>query len=212
MRIELAGEALELLPQKAIWWPATHTLLLADTHFGKVNHFRRSGIPVPQKASDKNWELMVELIHRKKPERIICIGDLFHSHYNSEWEAFGQLTRNFESIAFDLVIGNHDILSDLQYERNGIRVYDSLQLGPFLLKHHPEENNNHAGYCLSGHVHPGVRLRGKGKQSVMLPCFYFGERQGYLPAFGAFTGLASIQPKKEDRIFAIIGNDVMAVS
>ncbi|HNU41619.1 MAG TPA: phosphoesterase, partial [Cyclobacteriaceae bacterium] len=65
-------------------------------------------------------------------------------------------------------------------------------------------------YNLSGHIHPAVRLKGTGRQSVMLPCFYFGKQQGILPAFGSFTGMARIVPKKEDRIFVIAENKVIA--
>jgi metallophosphoesterase superfamily enzyme len=66
-------------------------------------------------------------------------------------------------------------------------------------------------YNLAGNIHPGVLLQGKGKQAVTLPCFYFGERQGILPAFGSFTGLARIQPKKEDRIFVIAESTVVKI-
>ena len=66
-------------------------------------------------------------------------------------------------------------------------------------------------YNLSGHLHPGVNLRGKARQSVTLPCFYFGEQAGLLPAFGTFTGIARIQPKKNDKVFAIVEDKVIAV-
>jgi hypothetical protein len=52
---------------------------------------------------------------------------------------------------------------------------------------------------------------GKGRQAITLPCFYFGKQQGLLPAFGAFTGIARIRPKKNDRVYVIAENKVMAV-
>lgn len=57
-------------------------------------------------------------------------------------------------------------------------------------------------YTLSGHLHPGITLSGKGRQRLRLPCFWFGAQTGILPAFGAFTGLADIQPRQGDQIFA----------
>ena len=46
-RVEAGGVTLELLPQKAAWWAAERTLLIADAHIGKAVSFRRLGVPVP---------------------------------------------------------------------------------------------------------------------------------------------------------------------
>lgn len=208
MEVEVRNERMELFPQKALYWPRHQALLVADLHLGKVNHFRKSGIPVPQGANDQNLENLLQLIHLTRPARIICLGDLFHSHYNPEWEVFGELVAHFAHISFELVIGNHDVMSELQYERKGIRVFDSLQLGPFLFSHHPEENSGDF-YNMAGHIHPGIGLRGKGRQAMTLPCFYFGSKNALLPAFGLFTGLARINPRKDDRIFVIAENKVL---
>lgn len=213
MQFDIRGEELKLLPQKAVWWKKKKMLMLADLHLGKINHFRRSGIAVPTQANDKNWENLVELIYLYKPERIVCLGDLFHSHYNSEWESVIQCVRNFESIQFELVLGNHDVLSPLQYTRSNMKLYDELIEGPFRLSHHPPDDTVPADghYHLAGHIHPGARLVGKGRQAVMLPCFHFGQRGGLLPAFGMFTGLARIHPVKEDAIFVIAENQIIRV-
>ena len=103
-------------------------------------------------------------------------------------------------------------MSERQYERKGIRVYDDLQLGPFLFTHHPLEIIPNGLYNLAGHIHPGVSLYGKGRQAMTLPCFYFGRYQGLLPAFGMFTGLARITPKKEDKVFVVADNKILAVA
>lgn len=212
MRIEILHEEFDLLPQKALFWKSKKILLLADMHFGKINHFRKAGIPVPAKANDKNWETLVDLVEATKPERMICIGDLFHSHYNSDWEAVGQFSKNYNALSIELVTGNHDILSDQQYARHNIHIHnDTLQIDSFLLSHFAVEDNIDGTYTLSGHLHPGVRLQGKGRQSMVLPCFYFGEQQGYLPAFGVFTGLARIRPKKNDRIFVIAEDSIVPI-
>lgn len=210
MNVVVAGEQFELLPQKAIHWKAKSVLLLADMHLGKVNHFRKSGIPVPVRANDKNIEQLIDVIQATNVRRVICLGDLFHSHYNPEWEVFGQLVRHFESVSFELVQGNHDIMGDLQYKRKGVKVYRQLMEEPFLLTHHPAEETD-GFYNLAGHVHPGVQLLGKGKQAETLPCFYFGEKQGFLPAFGMFTGLARLTPRREDKVFVIAGQSIFTV-
>lgn len=219
METTIAGERLQLLPQKAVFWPAKKILLLADLHLGKVNHFRRAGIPVPVQANRRNLELIVDLVNLTLPERLICLGDLFHSHYNPEWESFGELIRHFRATSFELVLGNHDIMSEQQYKRKGIVVHDRLPIDPFVLTHHPVEEEPANGqalarawYNLAGHLHPGVTMRGTGRQSVTLPCFYFGQHSGLLPAFGAFTGLARIRPKKDDKVFLIADEKIIAVA
>jgi uncharacterized protein len=213
MNIEIRGHQLTMLPEKALVLTSEKTLLIADLHIGKINHFRRSGIPVPQKANDRNSELLIDVLNRVKPERVIFLGDLFHSHYNEEWEVLGQVLQHFSSCKFELVKGNHDIMSNLQYERHKMQVYEgALTIGPFVLTHEPLANTSEKNYNLAGHIHPGVHLLGKGRQSLTLPCFHFGERQGILPAFGSFTGLAKIHPKKNDRIFVIAEGKVLDVN
>lgn len=211
MEVEILDEVVELMPQKVMWLKRKSTVLLADLHFGKINHFRKSGIPVPPRANDKNTDLLISVLQTTKAERVIFLGDLFHSHYNEEWEVLGQVRRHFSNCVFELVLGNHDILSALQYERNNMLVHvHEYKLGNLLLTHEPLEKIPQGVYNLSGHIHPAVQLRGTGRQSVTLPCFYFGKQQGILPAFGSFTGTARIKPKKDDRIFVIAENKVIA--
>jgi metallophosphoesterase superfamily enzyme len=60
------------------------------------------------------------------------------------------------------------------------------------------------GYYFSGHIHPGIRIRGMGRQHLQFPCFYFGGGYAVLPAFGRWTGTVSIDPAPEDNVFAIL--------
>jgi metallophosphoesterase superfamily enzyme len=124
----------------------------------------------------------------------------------------GQVTSDFKHASFELVRGNHDILSEHQYHRHGLRLHSQLTIGNLLLTHEELGRVPSTLYNLSGHVHPGVRLRGKGRQSLVLPCFYFGRRKGLLPAFGSFTGLATVRPREGETIFAIVGEEkIMAI-
>lgn len=59
-------------------------------------------------------------------------------------------------------------------------------------------------YSFSGHIHPGIRINGMGRQSLRFPCFYFGKDYAVLPAFGHFTGMASVDPEPESSVFAIL--------
>lgn len=209
MEVEIFSERMKLLPDKALWLRNQKIVLIADLHLGKINHFRRSGIPVPQKANDKNTEILISILQHTKPDRLIFLGDLFHSHYNEEWEVLGQVRKHFTACSFELVVGNHDILSHVQYERHDMIMHRTeLTINNFMLTHEPMPAVPKGFYNLCGHIHPAVTLRGTGKQSVTLPCFYFTKNQGILPAFGSFTGTARIVPAKEDRIYAIADNRI----
>ena len=47
------GLKLTILPEKAVWIDSMAVLLIADFHFGKASHFRKSGIPIPEKVHDQ---------------------------------------------------------------------------------------------------------------------------------------------------------------
>jgi DNA ligase-associated metallophosphoesterase len=211
--LNFLNEPVILLPEKALWLPDLKSLVVADVHWGKIDHFRKAGIPVPLKGNDKNAETLISIINLFRPKRVIFIGDLFHSIYNDGWETFGQVRKAFTQCAFELVIGNHDILSERQYERHKIKLHDeSLLLNNLLLTHEPLEEIPEGVFNIAGHVHPGAHLRGTGRQSMILPCFYIKTNQCILPAFGAFTGLATVQPKIGDRIFVVANGSVMATN
>ena len=212
MRAEVAGHVVTLFSEKGMLVDEFGTLLIADLHFGKINHFPRAGIPVPPKANDRNTESLIDLLNKVRPARTIFLGDLFHSHFNEEWNVVGQVLRHFPGSTFELVRGNHDIMSKVQYERHGIHVHEAgLRLGNFWLTHEPVEEAVPGLYNLAGHIHPGVRLRGNGRQAMTLPCFYFGSNGGLLPAFGSFTGFVKIPVKQKDQVFIITENAIIRV-
>jgi metallophosphoesterase superfamily enzyme len=59
--------------------------------------------------------------------------------------------------------------------------------------------------------HPGILIRGLGKQSLRFPCFYFGEQYAILPAFGNFTGFSLIEPSSRENVFAIVENKIIQI-
>ena len=208
--VSIQEEELSLLPEKAIYWEAKKLLLIADLHLGKSMHFRKNGIAVPAKAENKNWEVLHQLFEHIQPERVNFLGDLFHSTYNQEWEVFTELITSYPNIRFELTLGNHDILDPTLYEHSKLKVFDKLIEDPFIFTHEPLETKSDF-YNLAGHIHPGVQLKGKGKQKHRLPCFYFGKTEGILPAFGSFTGLATIKVKKSDQVFVVAGKEVISL-
>jgi DNA ligase-associated metallophosphoesterase len=208
------GQNLLLLCQKAIYWREERTLIAADVHLGKVGHFRKAGIAVPRDMEQDDLAVLSDLIREHHPERIIFLGDLFHSDKNADWEWFALWRQQFPTLQVDLIRGNHDIIHDRHYTQLNVNLYKSLVVGPFLMLHHPqlpEFLEQAPGYVLCGHIHPGVSLRGKGRQSITLSCFAFGQHQAILPSFGRFTGKVAMQYQQNDQVFAVLKDKVMAL-
>jgi metallophosphoesterase superfamily enzyme len=113
-----------------------------------------------------------------------------------------------------LIRGNHDIIHDNHYLQLDIRLHHELQIGPFLMLHHPQTDEalkQANAYVFCGHIHPGVNMVGRGRQSITLPCFAFGPRQVILPSFGRFTGRVALKHNREDHVFAVLKDKVIAV-
>jgi DNA ligase-associated metallophosphoesterase len=211
---QLLNQDLLLLPQKAIYWQQEKALIAADVHLGKVGHFRKSGIAVPRDMEQDDLACLSDLIFEYRPEKILFLGDLFHSDMNADWEWFALWRKQFPKLQIMLIRGNHDIIHDDHYLDLNISLHHQLTVGPFLMLHHPLTETalqQTDGYVFCGHIHPGVNLVGRGRQSVTLPCFAFSDRQCILPSFGKFTGRVAIRSLEKDRIFAVLKDKVMAI-
>lgn len=196
-------------PSGALFWVERKTLLISDVHLGKISHFRKYGSAVPQGAIAENFRRLEEVVEFFQPEEIIFLGDLFHSYANLEWQLFENWLQEV-SAGVSLVLGNHDVIPQEKYTSSGVKIYEELILGNFLLTHHPELREGHYNIC--GHLHPGYKLHGLGRQQLKLRCFYKTGHQLILPAFGEFTGNYWISPGEGEQIFAITKKEVFLVN
>ncbi|WP_017730823.1 ligase-associated DNA damage response endonuclease PdeM [Nafulsella turpanensis] len=206
------GQQLQLFPDKAIFWKEQKSLLLSDVHLGKAAHFRKAGIAVPGTIHRHDLERISNLIHQTGAERVLFLGDLFHSELNKEWWFFEEWLHTHQEVQFVLIKGNHDILPPAIYQQSRLKIAEEeLILSPFILTHEPlnSKKSKKGLYNICGHIHPAIKLRGGAFQQLRLPCFYFGLHYALLPAFGKFTGFYQIKPKKEDIIFAIAEDRVL---
>lgn len=204
LSIELAGEPVRLYAERALFWPRAGTLIVADLHLGKADHFRRAGIALPRGGTTLDLERLDALIERSGATRLLVLGDLVHGALpDAPWRAaWVEWRRRHAGLRVELVAGNHD-----RRLRRDAAVLDAMALGlhegslaeaPFVFAH--EERDvvaGGAGYVLSGHLHPVVRLPGLPR----LPAFRFGRSAGVLPAFTAFAGGFAIDPQAGDRVF-----------
>ena len=211
---DVAGERLELLPERAAYWPARQSLLVADFHLGKAASFRRAGIPLPSGTTRDNLDRLDAAIERTRAKSIVFLGDFLHSaegRAESTFAAFATWRQRHSALDLTMVRGNHDVKAgDPPAEWDMRCVEEGEAAAPFVFNHAPGPCK--AGYALAGHVHPAVRLHGAGEASLRLPCFWFGARHGILPAFGAFTGSAEVRPREGDQVYVIAEREVVRVA
>ncbi|MEP6929191.1 MAG: ligase-associated DNA damage response endonuclease PdeM [Flavobacterium sp.] len=209
MKITIQDQVFILHPSGALFWESKKWLLISDVHLGKVSHFRKHGVAIPNNVIIENFSRLTKVAAFFNPEKVIFLGDLFHSSKNQEWDLFEQWVSCCVSEII-LIAGNHDIINKKHYTDIDISVLQFLEIDGFLLTHHPKENKG--WFNFSGHIHPGVTLRGLGGQTLKLPCFFQKESQMILPAFGEFTGKHIIRPEQGDLIYAIAMDEIVIVN
>jgi DNA ligase-associated metallophosphoesterase len=211
-RITLAGELIDLLPDRAIWWERRSTLLIADLHLGKAATFRAMGIPAPEATTARDLDRLAAAIGRLGARRLVILGDMIHAaegRSSEVFDAFNDWRGRHAALDMLLVRGNHDERAGDPPSDWRIECHDGPHAdGPFLFQHQPGESDTR--HVLCGHIHPAVRLFGRAESTLRAPCFWVGERRTVLPAFGSFTGAKAIRPIESDRVFAI-GDSVIEV-
>ena len=113
------------------------------------------------------------------------------------------------SLKIILIRGNHDIIPKYKFKQIGIESYEDLTIEKFFFTHHPKKINDF--FVFSGHIHPGVKLIGKGRQLIKLPCFIYNKNQIILPSFGGFTGMHFPKIKNNDKVFVITKREIIEV-
>jgi len=202
--IEIAGQTLVLLPEKAVFLPESDTLLIADAHIGKATSFRQLGVPVPAGTTDDTLTRLTRLIERLKVRRVVFLGDFLHSARSLAPDTLATVIRwrqTHRSLQLTLVRGNHD---DRAGDPPALLEIDAVD-EPLLQEglafcHHPRPVDG--AFVLAGHLHPCIGVGGRAHDWHRMPCFWFSPRVGVLPAFGAFTGMHAVPVRTGERIFA----------
>jgi DNA ligase-associated metallophosphoesterase len=213
-RVEIRGEELLLLPERAVLWARIRTLLIADAHIGKAATFRALGVPVPRGTTISALDRLGALIERTGARRVVFLGDLLHAREGRAPATIAALAHwrvRHSTIEMVLVRGNHDRHAGDPPPEVAIDCVDAPMLeAPFAFVHQPRAVDGH--YALAGHLHPAAVMTGPARQRERLACFWFGGDVAVLPAFGDFTGVAEIVPSADDSVFVIAGERVVEVS
>ena len=209
--IVIRNQELILTNHRALFWTQESALVLSDLHLGKTAHFRKNGIALPVDLIQEDLRRLSNLILHFKPQKIIIVGDFLHAGKNSEFELFKEFKTQFPQLKIILVKGNHDRITTSHLLDLGIdELYLSYKKGELLFSHEKIENTSE--FVISGHLHPGVRLKLTTKKYQKLPCYIVTDHQLILPAFSSFTGLDTHEYFPNSKKYIIDDNFIMLLS
>lgn len=209
MHIELAGEALHLYADRALYWPARQRLLVADVHLGKDDAFRDAGIALPRGGAAHDLARLSALLQHSGARSLWFLGDLLHgARVDSGWrDAWTHFLARHAGLELLLIEGNHDHGTAARAGLGIPRTAQAVEDGPFVFDHMPRPTpagDGRVGVC--GHVHPVVGVPGfRGR----FPAFVVTEQQLVLPAFSRFTGGVRVQLAQAR--YACMGEHLLAL-
>ena len=211
--VQIGNANWRLSAERSAFWCERRWLLVADVHFGKAATFRALGVPVPHGTTSDTLARLGGLVDRLQPTTIVFLGDLFHAreaHAAATLAALHQWRERYASLELVLVEGNHDRRAGLTPAPLHIHCEaDPWRVSDFAFCHFPRFVNDAPAFA--GHLHPAIRLHGRADDSIRLPCFWLRTGLTVLPAFGAFTGGATIDREEGDRVIAIAEDRVVEV-
>lgn len=204
--LHLAGEAMTLLGERALLWPARAALLIADLHLGKADIFRRAGIALPAGGTGRDLQRLQDLLQAHACRELWILGDVLHgpAHRAAWYRQWLGWREQHADLQVHVVRGNHD--RHLPHAALQVELHECVRLGPFLLQHEPRPSAD--AHVLAGHLHPQVALPALRRR---FPAFWLREHMTVLPAFSAFTAGMVPTPAPGDRLLACVEGGVVAV-
>jgi DNA ligase-associated metallophosphoesterase len=193
--MDIAGVTAVLDPAGALWLAGSRTLVVADLHLEKGSSFARRGMFLPPYDTGATLAALANLIARRNPARLICLGDSFHDSggfgrlSETDRARLGALQRGREWV---WIAGNHD--RELPAQIGG-EIAPDFACDGLSFRHEPTAAA--APGEIAGHLHPAAKIRGNGR-AVRCRAFATDGRRMVLPAFGVLTGGLNVL----DRAFA----------
>jgi DNA ligase-associated metallophosphoesterase len=208
LQLDIAGETVWLLADRALFWPRHDLLLIADLHLGKGDTFRSAGIAVPKGGTGFDLARLSRLLTGTAARRLIVLGDLIHGrademHWRSTWDAW---RARHADIQIGAVVGNHD--RALAHIGLPIEIWEAgVDLAPFALRHLPQAQPPLHVVC--GHVHPVTRVAG---MAGRWPAVVLDPDRTILPAFSAFTGGHEVRSDASRRLAVCNGDAIVLLA
>ena len=195
---------IEMLPSRALFLPQTKELLICDVHLGKAEYFQQNGIPLTNNSDENNFTRIESIVRKYSPEKLIILGDLFHSKYSISKTLQKRVEDLPEQLKtnVELVLGNHDVGCNIK----NIKIFDIRKNKNITFSHEPLNQADNKSLNICGHYHPKLYLKNNGDK-LSLRCFAMDTKKNnlYLPAFGDLTG--GYLCKKSFKKWAIISEE-----
>lgn len=209
--IDLAGEAITLMPDRAAWWGACRTLIVADLHLGKSETMRVAGLPVPDVDLDEQFERLARLVSMTDAARVVVAGDLIHAPAGLTPGLSARVAGRLDElrdrgVSMVLVRGNHDRrIEGVEAAWGLFDIRDEVIEEGIRIVHVPVEPGAGEG-VIAAHLHPALSVGG-----VKLPAFVVTARRLILPAFSRFTVGGRVASEQGMRWFPIADGNVIAM-
>lgn len=185
------------------------SLIISDLHIGYESVLEDTGIHLPRIQTMKISEMLLELLERFEPSRIIVLGDFKHEfsrNLNQEWADIRHLLKLMTEWADVLLIkGNHDNYLANITSRLDIPLVESFSLNGISLIHGHHSSSSRP--LVMGHEHPSIRLFDPVGASISLPCFLHDphDKLTVMPAFSPLaTGTDVSVAEKDDFLSPIL--------
>ncbi|MBB4152130.1 hypothetical protein GGQ80_000006 [Sphingomonas jinjuensis] len=179
------GQALCALGEGAVFWPARRALLVADLHLEKASWFAGRGQMLPPYDSIATLSDLTALVVATAASEVWCLGDSFHDSAGCDRlpeQAQALLRALTGATRWTWITGNHD---RLLVDRCGGEVIEEAIVDGLVLRHEADPRDDRPE--LSGHFHPKLRVRVRGKL-VSRRAFVATGTKLILPAYGSLTG------------------------
>ena len=200
---------LEMLPSRALFIPEKKELLICDIHLGKAEYFQQNGIPLSNNSDENNFVRIKKIVKQYSPEKLIILGDLFHSRYSID----KTLQKKVEDLPelletnIELILGNHDVGCDIK----NLKISNIRKTKNLSFSHEPVNSEDNKTLNICGHYHPKIYLKNNGDR-LSFRCFAMDMKKNtlYLPAFGDLTG--GYPCKKSFKKWAILSeNEILEI-
>ena len=199
---------MHLLGDRALWWPARSSLLLADLHLGKADIFRRAGIALPSGGTGTDLLRLQQLVERTACRQLWILGDVLHGPlHDAPWHGqWMQWRQHHPALQIHVIRGNHD--RALHGAVLAVEVHEEgVPMGPFVLRHEPDRMPG--AHVIAGHLHPLAAPRGLTRR---FPAFWLQDGLTVLPAFSRFTAGRVPQLAEGDRLVACVEGAAIALN
>jgi len=209
LSLEIDGRRVHLYNDSSLYEPDAQRLVVSDLHLGKAGYFQRNGLPLSLSAELLTMTKLSWSLARTPVRELLLLGDLFHVADAAAMDSWASFLQKQTGLRCILVKGNHERLPASVYMGLGMEVVTTFKVAGWEYVH--DRSDGSGAFCISGHEHPGIRLRGPGRQYLRLPCFRYTDKGLILPSFGRLTGLYCRPKALNERIFVVWPEGIKAL-